>query len=139
MRRTSTVLIITCALATASAHAAGPTMRAGLWETTTTRTNPMTGEPMTSTERNCVEEEKQFEPEELMQETRECEMARSDYTGNSFDFEMQCNMQGAKSTITGNFEIGANSGTGNMDINMSMGAMEMTMKMEWESERIGDC
>ncbi len=118
--------------------AEGLTIEPGLWETTMTRTNPMTGQPQTDTTKECVKQTS-FDPASLMQGAEGCQMTKNNLTSNALDFSMACNMQGATTTINGRYEVNGDNGTGNMDMNMSMGEMKMTMKMNWTAHRLGDC
>ncbi len=110
----------------------------GLWETTMTRTNPMTGEPTTETTTECVRETS-FNPSEVMQDAEGCELVKDELAGDTLTFRMECNMEGTQATVDGNFQTDGESGKGNMDMNMNMGEMKMEMNMNWTSKRVGDC
>jgi len=111
----------------------------GLWETTMTRTNPMTGEPKTETTTECVKQTS-FNPSSLMQDAQGCELINDELNGDTLSFRMECNMpQGATASMDGVFQTDGQTGMGEMDMNMSMGEMKMNMKMNWTSRRLGDC
>lgn len=110
----------------------------GLWETTMTRTNPMTGEPTTETTTECVRETS-FNPSDVMKDAQGCELVKDELNGNTLAFRMECNMQGSQATVDGTFQSDGQTGRGNMDMDMSMGEMKMSMNMNWTSKRIGDC
>lgn len=111
----------------------------GEWEITMTRTNPMTGEPTTETNVECVKEES-FNPSSMMQDAEGCELLEDEVSGDTLTYRMECNMeQGMKATVDGEFQTDGETGSGNMDMNMNMGEMQMSMKMEWTSKRLGDC
>ncbi|MDZ7842745.1 MAG: DUF3617 family protein [Gammaproteobacteria bacterium] len=113
-------------------------IKPGLWETTMTRTNPMTGEPTTETTTECVRETS-FNPSEVMQDAEGCELVKEELDGDTLTFRMECNMQGSQTTVDGMFQTDSVSGKGNMDMNMDMGEMKMQMNMNWTSKRVGDC
>lgn len=111
----------------------------GEWEITMTRTNPMTGEPTTETNIECVKEES-FKPSSVMQEDERCELLEDEVNGDTLTYRMECSMeQGMTATVDGEFQTDGQTGSGNMDMNMNMGEMQMNMKMEWTSKRLGDC
>lgn len=110
----------------------------GLWETTMTRTNPMTGEPTTETNTECVKETS-FKPSDMMQDAEGCDLVRDELQGDTLTFRMECDMQGTQATVDGMFQTDGQTGKGNMDMNMSMGEMKMTMNMNWTAKRVGDC
>ncbi|XOV86782.1 MAG: DUF3617 domain-containing protein [Pseudomonadota bacterium] len=131
-------LLVALLTLSAFSNAEGLTIKPGLWETTMTRTNPMTGQPQTDTTRECVTQTS-FDPASLMQGAEGCRMLKNDLTSNALDFSMSCSMQGATTTVVGRYEVDGDSGKGNMEMNMSMGEMKMSMKMDWTASRIGDC
>ena len=129
MQRTICIAILLAAAG--GAQAEGLTIKPGLWETTTTMTNPFGGGEQTNTTEECVEED-HFDPESMMQD-------RNDVSGNTLNFGMSCDMEGAKSTVTGTFTSEGDAGSGNMNMNIDAGGMQMEMKMSWTSKRLGDC
>ena len=111
----------------------------GMWETTMTRTNPLTGEPKTETKTECVKQTS-FNPSSMMQDAQGCDMVRDELNGDTLNFRMECSMpQGARVTVDGQYQTDGQTGQGNMDMNMNMGEMKMNMKAEWTARRIGDC
>ncbi len=110
----------------------------GLWETTITRTNPMTGKLITETETECVKE-KTFDPAKMMKEVEGCKAVKNELSGNTLSFEMECNIEGGQSTISGEYSTDGKTGKGDMNITMNMAGMSMEMKMNWSGERIKDC
>lgn len=110
----------------------------GLWETVTTRTNPMTGEPITETRTECVQES-QFDPASMMQGAQGCNLIEDSLQGDTLQFLMECDMEGGQATIDGQFQTDGETGTGNMDMSVNAGGMQMEMNMNWTAKRIGDC
>lgn len=121
-----------------SAVAASLDLNPGLWETTTTRTNPMTGAPTTETTTECVSETS-FDPREMMKEAQGCQLTDENLDGDTLTFAMACDMQGAKGEFKGRFQTDGQTGNGEMNMNMNMGSMNMSMDMNWTSKRLGDC
>ena len=110
----------------------------GLWETTMTRTNPMTGQPVTETKTECIKDKK-FDPAGMMQGTEGCNLVDDNLDGNTLTYRMECNMQGSLSTIDGKFQTDGQTGNGKMDISINAGGMQMKMEMNWVSKRVGEC
>jgi len=122
-----------------AAGAAELPINPGLWETTMTRTNPLTGEPTTETNTECVKATS-FNPSSMMQDAQGCDLLKDEVNGDTLTFTMECSMeQGAKATVDGEFQSDGQTGRGNMDMTMNMGEMKMSMNMNWTSKRLGDC
>ncbi len=136
----SKCLALACAVLVVpfAAGAAELELNPGLWETTMTRTNPMTGEPTTETNTECVKETS-FNPSDMMQDAQGCELVKDELNGDTLTYRMECDMQGTRATVDGMFQTDGQTGKGNMDMKMSMGEMDMTMKMDWTAKRVGDC
>lgn len=113
-------------------------IKPGLWETTMTRTNPMTGDPTTETTQECIKQNS-FSPSEMMKNAEGCELIDENLDGSTLTFQMECSMQGSKATVDGTFQTEGDTGKGNMTMEMNMGEMSMDMEMDWTSKRLGDC
>lgn len=121
------------------AQAASLSLNPGLWETTMTRTNPMTGAPTTETSTECVSDET-FDPREMMKDAEGCRLTDENLSGDTLTFTMSCEVQGgAGATIQGRFQSDGDSGTGDMNMSMNMGGMSMEMDMNWTARRLGEC
>lgn len=121
------------------AGAAELAINPGLWETTMTRTNPMTGDPTTETSTKCVKQTS-FSPSSMMKDAQGCDLVNEELNGDTLTFRMECTMpQGAMAAVDGKFQTDGQTGQGNMDMNMNMGEMKMNMSMNWTTKRIGDC
>ncbi len=142
--RRSTIAALTLAIAPLlaqplTAAAASLELNPGLWETTMTRTNPMTGTPVTETTTECMKE-KSFDPREMMQGAQGCNLVDENLSGDTLTFNMTCNMEGgAAGEIRGRFQTDGQTGSGEMVMNMSMGQVTMSMDMNWTAKRLGDC
>lgn len=136
----SKCLALACAVLVVpfAAGAAELELNPGLWETTMTRTNPMTGEPTTETNTECVKETS-FNPSDMMQDAEGCELVKDELNGDTLTYRMECDMQGTQAVVDGTFQTDGQTGKGNMDMQMSMGEMDMNMKMDWTAKRVGDC
>ncbi len=120
-------------------QAASLDLNPGLWETTMTRTDPMTGSPVTETNTECVTE-KSFDPREMMDGAEGCQLVDENLSGDTLTFAMACNMEGgATGEIKGRFQTDGQTGNGEMKMNMSMGQITMSMDMNWTAKRLGDC
>ena len=110
----------------------------GLWETTMTRTSPMTTQAITETRTECVKETK-FDPGKLLQDAQGCRLIDDDLTGDTLSFRMECDMQGTQASVDGTFSTDGQTGSGNMDMKVNAAGMNMTMNMNWKANRLGDC
>lgn len=121
-----------------TAGAAELKINPGMWETTMTRTNPLTGEPTTETTRDCVKRTS-FSPSQVMKDAKGCDLVKEELNGDTLTFQMKCSMQGSQATMDGSFQTDGQTGKGHMDMTMKAGEMNMTMNMEWTAKRVGDC
>ncbi|MDJ0957522.1 MAG: DUF3617 family protein [Arenicellales bacterium] len=110
----------------------------GLWETTMTRTSPMTTQSITETRTECVKETK-FDPGKLLQDAQGCTLIDDNLNGDTLSFRMECNMNRAQAFVEGTFSTDGQTGSGNMDMKVNAGGMNMTMNMNWIATRLGDC
>ena len=134
-----TVFLATALLAPMPAAAASISLNPGLWETTMTRTNPMTGAPTTETTTECVTD-KSFDPREMMKDAGGCTLTDESLDGDTLTFGMSCDVEGGgNATIAGRFQTDGSTGNGEMTMNMNMGGMSMAMDMNWTARRLGDC
>lgn len=133
------LLVVAAVLAPLAAHAASLAINPGMWETTMTRTNPMTGTPATETSTECVTEQS-FDPREMMQDAQGCQLTEESLAGDTLTFAMACTVDGAGSAdIKGRFQTDGQTGNGAMNMSMNMGGMTMSMDMNWTARRLGDC
>ncbi len=136
---TRKLLVVAAVLAPLAAHGASLTINPGMWETTMTRTNPMTGTPTTETSTECVTEQS-FDPREMMQDAQGCQLTEENLSGDTLTFAMACTVEGAGSAdIKGRFQTDGQTGNGAMNMSMNMGGMTMSMDMNWTARRLGDC
>lgn len=122
----------------APAGAAELALNPGLWETTMTRTNPMSGDPVTEVSKECVKQKK-FDPSSMLEGTEGCRLVDENLTGDRLTFSMECSLQGSRALIDGSFQTDGQTGQGDMDMKVQAGGMNMNMKMNWTAKRIGDC
>ena len=128
---------IAAALAAGAVYAETLKMNPGNWETTVVMNHPMLGN-QTNTQTQCIEEE-EFDPNQFLQGQEECTMVEQNVSGNTLTFEMECNAQGTRSSMTGEMSITDDTGTGSMQISMEVAGQKFDMKMDFDSKRLGDC
>lgn len=113
-------------------------VKTGKWETTTITTNSMMPEPVETTTTSCIEQGT-YDPEDMMEGADDCDVKQSVIDDNTMNFEMTCLIEGTESTVKGSFHSEGETGKGNMDMSMMMGAMEMTVSTKWTSRYTGPC
>lgn len=109
----------------------------GLWETTVTSTNSFTG-TQTQTTKECVTIDA-FDPKTLFKDAEGCKVVDSDVNGNVLTFSMDCNVDGGQGTFSGRYQSEGDTGSGEMNMEMSFNGQTMTMESTMESRRLGDC
>ena len=130
-------VLLTVSFMTSTVFAEGLKITPGLWQSTSTMTNSMTGSTTQTTE-NCVVEE-EFDPMTMMEGAQGCELTENELDGNTLQFAMACNIQGAESVVQGVYTVDGDNGEGSMSIEMSFGGQTMTMENVFTASRIGDC
>jgi len=138
MRTTVITLVITLSMTPILVDAARLTIKPGLWESTMTRTNPMTGNTTTETTTECIDETV-FEPSRLVENSRGCELVKNELDGNTLNFSMECSLEGTESRLDGSYRTDGDKGDGHIKMTMMMGGQEITMDMEWTARRLEDC
>ncbi|MEX2488079.1 MAG: DUF3617 family protein [Pseudomonadales bacterium] len=138
MQTRTITLAIAVLLIPMLASGAKLTIKPGLWESTMTRTNPMTGDETTETTRECIEETV-FEPSEMLESARGCELVKNELNGNTLNFRMHCSIEGTESTLDGRYYTDGDTGEGDMTMTMSMGGRNISMNMSWTAKRLDDC
>ncbi|MEE4379835.1 MAG: DUF3617 family protein [Candidatus Competibacteraceae bacterium] len=136
------VAIITLATALTSTvgMAQSLSIKPGLWETTETSINPMSGEPKTSTQQECITPDKAtFDPSEMVEGNSECQITDKDLNGNTLTFTLVCPVENGKAKATGTMTSDGDQGKGDMVMEMTINGQTMTFQMNWEAKRIGDC
>jgi hypothetical protein len=134
----SSFIFTLMALMSTGLAAAHLELRPGLWETSMTRTNPMTGQPITEVKTECITENR-FDPADMMKDVEECKTVQNEVSNNTLTFKMVCSMHGTESTVSGTMSTDGQTGKGNMDLSINAQGMQMTMSMKWTSKRLGDC
>ena len=113
-------------------------IKPGMWEVTTTTTNPMTG-PRTYTKTECMTEF-DYDPEEMMKGLpADACTANSAVLGNTLEYDMACNMGGGEFSGNGSFTVDGDTVNGEMKMNGSFSGQTMEMSMVSEGKRVGDC
>jgi len=134
-------LTIACACAltlSAAAEAEQFSVPAGNWQTTVTSTNSFMPTPITRTRTEC-RKETSFDPAKMMDGEEECTLDKQDISGNVLTFEMTCRTDGGVMKGKGRYELNGDQMKGTMDMQMNMGAQSMSMHMEFNGKRLGDC
>ena len=112
-------------------------IKPGLWESTMTSNNSITG-ASTRTSQECMTEG-EWDPKSMMEGAEGCELIDSALNGDTLNFSMTCDVQGAKSSVQGMYQSKGDSGSGSMNMEMDFGGQIMTMEAEFVANRIGDC
>ncbi len=111
-------------------------IKPGMWEYTMTMTNSLTG-TRTTKSKECIKE-KEFDPGSMMGDEN-CKVTNSTLTGDTLNFSMACSMQGGQATMSGVYQTDGNTGSGSMNMEMSMGGQTMTMETTMTANRLSDC
>ena len=59
--------------------------------------------------------------------------------GDTLTFSMNCDVEGGEAVINGHYQTDGDSGTGAMNMEMSVSGQTMTMESTMSATRLGDC
>lgn len=115
--------------------------RTGLWEVTTTSTNPMMPKPMTHTMKHCVTPEDAANACNFAQQEKQknCKMTDFKLVGNHASWTMTCNERGMTMNGKGESTFSQDAYAGKVDMTMNGKGMNMTMSSSFKGRRLGDC
>ena len=133
------VVFLAAALATVTAMSSADSLpfSPGMWETTVTSTNSLTG-TTTHSSTSCTTEG-EFDLRSIAQGAQGCELVDSNIDENTLTYSMACNVQGAESTVQGTYTVDGDGGEGTMNMTMTFDGQTMTVENVFTSKRIGDC
>ncbi|MGI9285833.1 MAG: DUF3617 domain-containing protein [Pseudomonadales bacterium] len=139
MKTSIAVLSLFMAVGHAVAWAEGLAITPGMWETTTTTENSVTGN-RTDTRKDCVKESV-LDPSSQMQgmPKDQCQV-KTKVDGNTINYDMVCTPpQGVKMNFTGSVTVDGDRMQGSMQMEGAMAGQAMTMSMKSTGKRLGDC
>lgn len=135
------ILLSTAVLFSSNGLAETPNLKPGLWSYTTTTTleGPMNMAPNTSSSRECLTQEQINKGINMLDIPEQCIVLKADVFHDRSEFALDCNMQGIKTMFKGNAAFHGEQMNGKMDGEMNTPLGPMLMKMNFKSERIGNC
>ncbi len=111
-------------------------LETGMWEVTMKSTNPMTGQPMNETSRECIKDGK-FDPVDQMAGDESCRVTDREESGNSVSWKMECGGGGIPAfNSEGTFTSSGTTAEGNMKMTMSMAGQTMVMQNSWQGRHV---
>lgn len=136
--RLCAIIAAVMAVTAVPAVAASLEIKPGLWEITTTRMNPMTGQPTTETEQQCITD-KEFDPLSEMGDMGECTASDEKVSANTLSVNISCaGPQGMVMNGTMVYSTKGDTMSGSTEMSMA-GPYPMIMKSESQGKRVGDC
>ncbi|MEM7410712.1 MAG: DUF3617 family protein [Myxococcota bacterium] len=122
----------------ASMAAEGLKIRPGKWVTESTMTNSMMPQPRVTTRTECVTED-EWNAEDLMDSVEGCTWKDVVATATTLDWKVECTNPGGRMQGDASYRSEGDRGSGQMNMAMQVNGMNMTMKVVWKGERVGDC
>ncbi len=110
----------------------------GLWESTTTNFNPMTGQQESQSNVEC-ETDDFFDPASMMKQGDGCEVLESLLEGDTLTFDISCNMEGGQMNMHGKYKSDGDNAQGVMEMEISFSGQTLNSTGTWAAKRIGDC
>lgn len=120
-----------------------PNLNPGMWEYTNTMTFdsaefPIPDQTETSTE--CLTEEEIQRGDAFMEDMDGCEVTRRDMRADGMDYAMECRSpDGTQVDMTATMEFNGDSASGVVTGDMQTPMGPMSMRIQIEGRRIGDC
>ncbi|MAX52392.1 MULTISPECIES: DUF3617 domain-containing protein [unclassified Methylophaga] len=123
------------------AYADKPNLTPGMWAHTTTTTiqGPMSLEPQTSSNQECLTQAQIDKGVDMLEIPKQCLVQKVNVLRDTADFAVDCDIQGIKNHFIGhtNFRGDHMDGQMSSEMNSPMGTMVMTMN--FSAKRIGAC
>jgi Protein of unknown function (DUF3617) len=140
MQPTSFALFLAgAALLSATATAATPNMKAGMWEVTTTmEMDGMPNKIPPTTIKHCVTPEDVAKTNPVLPKNDKCEVKMDKGDSAKMSWSMQCTGDRAMNG-SGSITFNGDSYAGNMDVTVNAGGRAMHMTNNYTGRRIGDC
>ena len=113
-------------------------IRPGLWKIRTETKNSMMPAPRVQTRTECVSDT-EWDSEELMKETENCRVFDLESSAKKLSWKVECNGPGGRMTGKALYRSKGDRVDGRMNMAMKSGQKSMTMRMDFDGERIGDC
>ena len=131
--------IVMLVLAFSAAHSGAIEVKPGKWGVNSETTTPMSTQPVSQYMEECVEES--FDPVAEMidqGQAQQCTITNIQDSTNQLDADLQCTMPGV-GTVEGkmSFVVNEGSGTGAMNLSMSLGGQLLQMSTKWSGEYLG--
>lgn len=124
-----------------TAHAEAPNINPGFWQHKTSMSlqGPMNMPAQVTTDQECITQADIDKGADIIDLPSGCSITQMDIRRDNMDYGMQCDMQGLKADFTGTMRFNGDQMDGSMrsDVDTPMG--KMTMQMETQAQRIGDC
>ncbi|GLS25429.1 DUF3617 domain-containing protein [Marinibactrum halimedae] len=126
------------ALCSSYSSAASLPVSPGLWESTSTTTDPFSGRPITETNVECFKET-QVSVEDILEEFGECSISEKTLSNNTLNFLAKCLSPDAQANIQGQYTVEGKTSRGEMNIAVKIGESTFDSEIRWNARRMGDC
>jgi hypothetical protein len=122
-------------------HAETPNLQPGIWAHTTTTTieGPMSLQPQTSTNQECLTQAQIDKGVNMLEIPQQCIVQKVKVLRDSADFAVDCDIQGIKNHFIGHTNFHGDHMDGQMSSEMNSPMGVMVMKMNFTAKRIGAC
>ena len=123
------------------ASAETPDLKPGMWVYThnTQIEGPMKIAPQTSENRQCVTQADLDKGVDVLEIPKNCKLTRVDIKSERADYAAICDMQGMQTRFSGYATFHGERMQGQMNSEMDTPLGKMTMKMDYQARRQGDC
>lgn len=134
-------LLTSAVFFSSTAIAETPNINPGLWQHKTSMSlqGPMNMPPQVSTDKECITQTDIDKGIDFIDLPSGCNMTQVNIRRDSMDYGMQCDMQGLRADFTGTMRFNGHQMDGSMSSHVDTPMGKMTMQMETEAHRIGDC
>ncbi|MDO8827543.1 DUF3617 family protein [Methylophaga sp.] len=137
----SSMLFASVVLFSTQALAETPNLQPGLWAYTsnTSIEGPMNMPPQKNSNQECLTQAKLDQGIDVLNIPKSCNVTQADIKRDRVDYAASCNMEGITTLFKGYATFHGNSLKGKMSSDMNTPLGPMTMKTDYQGERIGDC
>jgi len=136
-RPTRTLLLAAAGvLIGAVAQGEGMKIQPGEWQFSSVTTPPVMGPPRT--EKRCIEHG-EVEPGDFTQGLQNCEVSEPAVDAKTMSWKLTCSNPHGQMKGSARFSSTGDRVQGTIEMNMTMGAHTMTVKVDSKGKRLGDC
>lgn len=135
---TMATALVVAAMAASAAASEGVQVEPGLWEFTSSLSDPLGGGAVPQTHRTCVREGN-ITPEVVMKRVRECRIYQASVQGTVARWKMKCSTPAGPMTGSGSLRSAGSAVSGSLEMTFTVGSVQIPTTSSFKGRRVGRC